>query len=248
MIQEGITYYKPPFNATKSKYLVINDIHIPYHNKQSVNLALERLKDCEGLIINGDMLDFHNFSNFVKRPDAPTIIAELDVANELFSTIRAKFSGEIIYKLGNHERRLATYIMSRAAALFGLENVLLKDKLDFKKYKVKVVDYAQIIKFGDLNIIHGHEIRAVTSLINVARTYFLKAQANVMLGHYHVSQDYIVRGINQKIKGGWAVGCLCDLSPEYNPINQWVHGFAVITKDKNSFEVENKKIINGKIR
>jgi hypothetical protein len=69
-----------------------------------------------------------------------------------------------------------------------------------------------------------------------------------MLGHWHVSQEYIVKGITGKVKGGWAVGCLSDLYPEYNPINQWTHGFAKITKDHNSFEVDNKKIINGKIR
>ena len=48
--------------------------------------------------------------------------------------------------------------------------------------------------------------------------------------------------------GAWAVGCLCGLSPDYMPINDWNLGFAFITRENDgNFSVENKKIINGYI-
>lgn len=144
--------------------------------------------------------------------------------------------------------RFQTFIFNNAPFLWEVESAFIEEKLNFNKFNITKVDVNQPIRFSELNIIHGHEIRATTMLINVARTYFLKANANILLGHWHVSQDYIVRDIQGKVKGAWAIGCLCDLYPEYNPLNQHVHGFAEIQKDKTGFEVFNRKIINGKVR
>ena len=245
---KGISYYQKPFIAKKNKYLLISDTHIRYHNKEALNLALERLQDCDGLILNGDIVDFGAFMKFTKRPEKLNLFAEIEKVNEVLSDIRANFKGEIIYKYGNHEKRFETFIFNNAPFLWGSVSAFIEEKFKFAVHNIIKVDCNQWIKFGDLNIIHGHEIRATTMLINVARTYFMKAQANILLGHYHVSQDYIIRDINGKVKGAWAVGCLSDLHAEYNPINQWVHGFAILEKDGNSFEVHNKKIINGKVR
>jgi hypothetical protein len=55
-----------------------------------------------------------------------------------------------------------------------------------------------------------------------------------MDGHYH---------------GGFSTGCLCELSPDYMPYNEWVHGFAVvIMKPGGNFSVQNLTIENGEIR
>jgi hypothetical protein len=49
--------------------------------------------------------------------------------------------------------------------------------------------------------------------------------------------------------GGFSTGCLCELSPDYLPYNEWVLGFArVLVYPDKSFSVENKIIVDGKIR
>ena len=49
--------------------------------------------------------------------------------------------------------------------------------------------------------------------------------------------------------GAFSVGCLCNLSPEYLPYNEWVHGFAIVTmKPNGNFSVENLTINQGEIR
>lgn len=245
---EGISYYQKPHIAKKDSYLVIADLHIRYHNKQALNLALERLPDNEGLILLGDIVDFGAFMRWTKRPEKLDIFTEIKIVNEILNDIRSKFKGEIIYKYGNHEKRFETFIFNNAPFLWEVESAFIEEKLNFNKFNITKVDVNQPIRFSELNIIHGHEIRATTMLINVARTYFLKANANILLGHWHVSQDYIVRDIQGKVKGAWAIGCLCDLYPEYNPLNQHVHGFAEIEKDRTGFEVFNRKIINNKVR
>jgi hypothetical protein len=45
------------------------------------------------------------------------------------------------------------------------------------------------------------------------------------------------------------VACLCELHPDYMPINKHHHGFAhVRVMDSGEFEVSNYRIVNGKIR
>jgi hypothetical protein len=53
-----------------------------------------------------------------------------------------------------------------------------------------------------------------------------------------VLQSNMKKTITGKFYGSWAVGCLCNLYPQYNPSNNWNNGFAI---------VDNKMIIDGKI-
>ena len=46
----------------------------------------------------------------------------------------------------------------------------------------------------------------------------------------------------------WSTGCLCDLHPDYRPLNNWNHGFAIVEVAKDgTFQVQNKTVINGTI-
>ena len=54
---------------TITKLGIINDIHIPFHNKENLNAALEFLKQKEinGLLLNGDIIDCYKASVFLKE-------------------------------------------------------------------------------------------------------------------------------------------------------------------------------------
>jgi poly(A) polymerase Pap1 len=74
----------------------------------------------------------------------------------------------------------------------------------------------------------------------------MKTFTNVISAHSHVSKSDIFKDLEGEIRGSWAVGCLCNLSPAYNPINQWQHGFAVVDIDTDGdFEINNR-IIDGR--
>ncbi len=76
----------------------------------------------------------------------------------------------------------------------------------------------------------------------------MRAKANIIGGHQHQTSEHTESNINGKVVGAWSVGCLCDLHPKYRPVNKWNHGFAIVKQFKDgSFEVHNKKIIDGKI-
>ena len=96
--------------------------------------------------------------------------------------------------------------------------------------------------------LHGHEIKTSWNVVNIARTLFLKTFSNIIFGHFHTTQEYIFRTLTGEILGAWSVGCLCNLFPEYRPINNWNNGFAYIEIYRNGdFVVENKKIVNGEV-
>ena len=98
-----------------------------------------------------------------------------------------------------------------------------------------------------MNIIHGHEYQGGGG-IHVAYNRMNKAMDNVISGHSHVTQNSVKKSLSGKFYGSWTVGCLCSLSPRYNPQNNWNHGFAIIERDENgNFEVQNKMIVGGKI-
>ena len=87
------------------------------------------------------------------------------------------------------------------------------------------------------------------SPVNIARGLYLRAKANTICGHHHRTSEHTEMNINGKITTTWSVGCLSELHPAYMPINSWNWGFAMVTlsDDKKSFEVENKRIFNGKV-
>ena len=249
-LEEGEYEIRTPYLIKGERnILVISDIHIPYHVRPVLMLALETCRDVDTIILNGDIVDFYACSFWDKRPDKTLLKREIEMGWNFFDGLRKMFpSAEIIFKSGNHEFRFERYICQKAPAFFGMDSFAIPEILKLKDYGISYVSDKQMIKAGDLTIIHGHEIRMTLGAVNVARTLYLKANANIMFGDRHVSQEYFQRDIHGKVRGAWAVGCLCDLSPDYAPVNNWNHGFArVQLNSDNSFSVDNKKIILGKV-
>ena len=53
--------------------------------------------------------------------------------------------------------------------------------------------------------------------------------------------------VNGNVIRAWSTGCLCELNPEYMPLNNWGHGCAVITIDEGQASVQNIRIQNGQV-
>lgn len=233
------------------RLLVLSDIHFPYHDKEALMLALRYGKehDVDSILLNGDILDFYQLSKFAKDGRKPSIRAELDIFRFFIDQLKQRFpEATIYYKLGNHEVRLERWIQQNAQMFDGLFD--LERLVDFTHHDIVYLKDNIGVKFGKLHIIHGHEIRASMGVVNIARTYYLKAQTNLLFGHWHQQQEYISRTMEGHNMGAWATGCLCKLDAEYTyGINQWVHGFAMVDRldEQGNFRVKLKKIIGGEI-
>jgi predicted phosphodiesterase len=238
-------------NANHKKMLVLSDIHFPYHDKQALMVALRKGKqeDVDSILLNGDILDFYQLSKFTKDYRKPSVKAELDIFRFFIDQLKQRFpDAAIYYKLGNHEVRMDRWIKHNAQMFDGMLD--LEHLIDFEGAGITYLKDNIGVKFGKLNIIHGHEVRANGSLVNIARTYYMKTNSNIMLGHWHQAQEFATKTLSGEVHGAWATGCLCKLDADYTyGINSWNHGFAIVDMldEEGNFRVKNYKIINGEL-
>lgn len=233
--------------------LLINDIHIPYHNIAALTAALKYGMDNEvnTVIINGDLIDFYAISRFDKDPRKRNLANEINMTREFLATLRKLFPSQNIYfKLGNHDVRWEHYIMNKAPDLLGLGEFDLSSVLHLADHNIFCIPDKQIIHAGKLTILHGHELgKSVFSPVNVARGLYMRAKDNAICGHNHQVSHHTEPNINGKVVACWSVGCLSELHPDYAPYNKYSHGFAHIRVfEDESFEVQNFSVINGKVR
>ena len=240
-----------PFVVPKQykRALVINDIHSRFHDRQALELAINHglKRNSDIVIINGDLLDFYQYSKFDKNPNIlQYFFSEREWATEFLEMLQKHF-GKVIFKKGNHDIRRELHVHRKLSDVPEAEGLLdLGDYLFFKGSTVDIVEDYNIIEFGKLNFMHGHEYYG--GGVHVAYNRLNKAMDNVISGHSHVTQTSLKKTVRGAFYGSWTVGCLCDLSPRYNPRNNWNHGMAFVERDSSGeFTVENKQIIGSKI-
>jgi len=245
---------RPPFIIPTSvdEMLIINDIHIPYHDTQALKTTLRYAKDrnVNGILINGDMVDMYSSSKFNKVPDQTNAFFEIERGRMFLEQLRKLFPKiPIYYKFANHEERWLIKLYDKMPEISSDPDLLLEGRLKLEHYNIELIKDKRVIEYGKLNIIHGHEMFASSGAVNLARNFLLKSFDNIAFGHFHRTQDYMKPTIKHKNLGSFAIGCLCGLSPDYATINDWNHGFAIAKRDNSGyFELENKQIINGQIK
>jgi predicted phosphodiesterase len=236
-----------------TRILLLSDIHVPYHNIEAITKAIEygKEKNVNAIVFNGDTLDCYALSRYEKDPRKRKFAEELESCRQLLQVFRDEFPGVPFYfKLGNHEERYEAYLRTKAPELLGTSQFTLDVLLKMGELGCDFIQDKRIIKAGKLNILHGHEFgRSVFSPVNPARGYYMRAKASVICGHNHQTSEHSENNLEGKVVTTWSTGCLCEMHPQYMPINKWNYGFAYVQVFKDGgFEVDNLKIIKGKIR
>lgn len=237
----------------EGKYLILSDIHIPYHDEESLTTAIEWAlnTDIDCIILNGDIMDCYPVSSFIKNVGMPSLREEIELTYAFLSYLRELFPViPIYYKLGNHEERVNNYILRNAKEFADVENLRFERLLKLNELNIHLVG-RELIKLGKLNVLHGHEMgESVFSPVNPARGMFLKTKASTIFGHNHQVSHHSENDINGNMTGVWSIGCLCSLTPDYRPYayTKWSHGFACVDVFENgNFHVNNMRIVNGEI-
>ncbi len=234
------------------RVLVLSDIHVPYHDKGAVKLAIdygiERKANC--VLLNGDMMDFFGLSMWEKDPRKRDVPGEVRAGRQLLKAIRGAFpKARIIFKEGNHEERWERYLRLKCPELLGLPEFSWEEVYGLEAHNIEHVGDKRPIKIGKLTFIHGHEYRfSISNPVNPARGIFLKAQVHTVAGHFHQSSNHSQKGLDQNVISTWSTGCLCEMHPDYAPLNNWNLGFAFVDVFADgAFQVSNLRIINGKV-
>jgi transposase/predicted phosphodiesterase len=248
---EAVERVWQPFQiATPGHWLVISDIHIPCHDRTTIELAVKQAKKdgAAGVLLNGDVMDAHEISTHDKDPSLPRYVEEVRLTRQLLAWLRAEFPDQrIVYKCGNHDARLQRYIANRAPAIEALEGVGLPSVLKFADHGVEWVDDSTVIRLGKLNVVHGHEYRGGGG-VNPARWLYLKARSVALTSHFHRTSEHHAKDISGKHEAAWSIGCACELHPKYLSLNEWNNGFSLVHVEQDGqFWVRNLRVMNGKV-
>ena len=249
-IPKSISKEKKPFKLSNGKWLILSDVHIPYHDEDSLEIALQYGEDegIDHILLNGDICDFFSISRWMKNPEERNLTQELQMTRQFLGHLRGRFpNARIVYKIGNHEDRWEIYMFTKAPEIVGVSNFEMRSLLDFSRFGVEEVTTKQMIKAGkNLTIIHGHE-KFGGSGVNPARGLYNQMKVCSIMGHHHQSSSHAEKTADDKFVACWSIGCLCELHPDYAPINKWNHGFAILDLDGNDFNMNNLRIVNGKV-
>lgn len=240
-----------PYIINSSRTLIIADLHIPYHDVNAITLALKygQQKDVNCILIDGDLIDFHNQSRFEKDPRARHTNEEFEATRQFLRGLRAAFpSAKIVFKEGNHCERWEKWLYVKAPEIFGDPEFTLEGRLKLGELGIDIIKEKRPVKIGKLTVLHGHELQG-SGGVNPARATFLKTIDNVLIGHVHRSSQHTEPTMGGEVIVTTSMGCLCGMFPMFARVNKWNQGFAYVELDikTGEYKLENLKIINGKI-
>lgn len=235
------------------RVLVLADIHIPFHDPEALQVALDYglAKKPTIVLLNGDIADHYSISRWQTDPELRDFPKEINAVKQLLRGLRERFGKKcrVIFKHGNHEERFEKYMRLRAPELLGVPEFSWSSVFGLHELGVELVHQKRPIRLGKLNVLHGHEyVFAISNPVNPARGLFLRGKTHGLCGHFHQTSQHSEKTLEQKVLTTWSTGCLCDLHPEYRPLNPWNHGAAYVEVGKDgSFEVNNFRILHGRV-
>ena len=246
----------PPDRPVICVEAFLTDLHVPFHDETALGVTLGYLEDLQpDRIWVSELMDFAEISVHARTREDRHLSEEIDMGRRFLNQLRqAHPHAQILLEGGNHnddryEKHLATLAVGELDVL-DLESVLCLDRLNIR-YVSTYSDLAmtgRAPRFGELFHLHGHEVGLSWKAVNVARNMWLKLRYNCIFGHYHKTQHYANTDLKGRQTAAWSVGCLCQLTPRYMPINDWNHGFAVIRyHEDGTFSVENRMIVDGMV-
>jgi predicted phosphodiesterase len=204
------------------KILSISDFHIPFDRDDLIKAAVEKHKDADILVLNGDILDLHAVSTWPKERSI-VLKKEYDIAMEYLKLFSKMFPHVIIVR-GNHEYRLNRYFHSNVSPSISFlvnkeilgrlasgevydesGNIIVKH--DFSNVHYDSGPEAWFTTIGKTMFVHPQAFSSTEGKTAVnAQTYFMERENvdTIILSHTHQQAWIPTRG-----KLCIETGCLC---------------------------------------
>jgi hypothetical protein len=211
--------------AKVNRWLVIADLHVPYHDKRAIEATLKHADgNCDGVLILGDLIDAYPLSFWCKDPRQRRFREEIETTKQVLDVLKQLKPKAIVWKGGNHEMRLERYLQQHAAEICDMPGLDYATWCDLDKKGVAWIDYMDPIRHHKLALIHGHEWKnGIISPVNPARGAYLKAHACVVVAHMHRASNHPEPDIFETVDQCWSIGCLChDATTEVLTSDGWV--------------------------
>lgn len=224
---------------------------------------LEKINPAE-IIMLGDHLECggflaqHHTLGYVAQTEY-TFEDDVIACNQLLDRVQELApNASIDYIEGNHERRIEQWCVNQAVKnsqdaeylrrMFSASAVLSLEKrgINWIRQGVFYDDVAipATIRRGFCYFTHGS-----STAQHAASEHVKRFGGNVVYGHSHRADSYIIRTVKEGSIGAWSPGCLCKLQPLWQHTNPttWTHGYGLQSVNSDgSFLHINVPIINGK--
>lgn len=232
-----------PKENPKQRVIQINDLHIPYHDKRTLDLFYKFSEDTKNdkLIIAGDLLDFYELSSFDKNPQRRfSIQEEIDQCYEVLKELKKHYK-EIHFIKGNHCDRLRRFLWKNPS-LASIKVLELPKLLNLDSLGIEYHDYEYV--YRKFRFTHGTIVRQECGA--TAKAELLKYGSSMASGHTHRLGFYLKTDARGTV-GAYEGGCMCDLHPEYiQGCPNWQQGFLAFNFDNDRYYCQVVPILEHK--
>ena len=97
------------------KILVLSDLHIPFHHRELIDMAISEHGDADELVLLGDIWDMYSVSRFQKEISID-LRTELQQSVEMFERLLNRFR-RVVVVVGNHDIRAVKWIQKENPAM-----------------------------------------------------------------------------------------------------------------------------------
>lgn len=236
---------------------VVNDIHIPFHDKRAIDIFFAVLEDLHQtkclseIVLNGDIADFYGVKLYPKMPHdvgiKVSIKDEVYQVNKFLDLLQAKFEGvKITYIEGNHESRLLRYICAKAPDLFDMFTVPELFKLEERGIEFIPYGRGQRYKVENVDMMIKHSPYSYSK--HCAMANIEKKFQSILFGCTHRRQEVIVRDGDDNEVIGIGNGCMIDFSSKifnYMASDNWSQGFTLLYANTDIWFNKYVKITDG---
>jgi len=232
------------------RLVVLNDIHIPFHDTETLKSVYFGMKDAkpDKIILAGDICDFYSISRFDKDPTRRLNLQdEVERVQTVLRDMKKKFPKvEFTFIPGNHEERLQKYVLRNAPELFWLDETKLENLLGLKELGMEFVPRRWLEYRG---VIFSHLDRANKYGGYTAKNLGLDIGKPVVHTHTHKVGHVAMRDVDF-----YDNGCLCELDADYlSGPSPWRQAFMIVDYIDNQPHftqipiTDHKFVFNGKL-
>jgi hypothetical protein len=145
-----------PFVLTGKRIGILSDIHIPYHDLDALNIALNEFKrvKVDTIVLNGDTVDAFNLSRWEKNPNQRNHAYEMELLTIFLDDLIDQFPDVgIVMKLGNHCERYEKFIYAKSPEFVGVHVLSWKHLLNLRFENCELAYSTAIVPKSTCNFI-----------------------------------------------------------------------------------------------
>lgn len=170
-------------------YVIVPDMQIPHHDVGFVNGIINYIRDLNptGVVFIGDNVDCTapaSWNKATAEEFAGTLQNEFDVWDSVSEQLRNGYDGWVGVHFGNHEKRIRSYIKTKAPAFNSLRELQLENLMSLKRFDFEGLPDHYGIAPGWVTH-HGDYCSLSDIAGRTASNYSSKIGKSVIIGHTH---------------------------------------------------------------